>query len=582
MLDKIIRNKKIIVGYLLIVSLFFFLSFIQINKSLRHEQDFFAYGAKKILENNKPEFNYGGYDRGKISIISNHPPLYIYSIALFTKIFGYNLLGLKFSGIFFTVLTSFLLFLMSMYLFPKHKGLSLVSVFIYLINPIVIQNALLLDIDGGILTFVTIATIFCFMKYKLNKPFLLGFFLFVGLWTKLTSYVILSAAFFIYVLFFEAKDKNIKDKKLKTRFYFRINAQKYIKLIAIFGISLIIFLLTYYIYIKIISFSDLFEQTILHNTIIKLGGKFTNKIIFLRWLGGLKSFVIWINPTIVLFFVAIFLRDIKKIINKNIRTEYILIYLIILIASSFFILTGAAVGWSGKYFVFIVPLLSLVISNEIEKILHIFNFKKFVWVILLLSIIVLEYYILFVGDPIFTQDIWMVFSQFGPDLIYSIMLKILLILAPLFIFLFAFRNKFLLSLIILILVFTTYSAFYTSFAKYSTNSNYGDYGLEETVEYIKNLADNKTSTIIAERGITFAFNEGDYLESASKNAYLYVAGEYYIFVEEFYDNALIVKNNTYLIIYEHNIHRTPGFEKHLDDNFDYVNKIGYYLIYKIK
>lgn len=560
-----IKDKKIITGYLAILLFFIFIVGIQINKPLRGDQDFFAYASHKISQGEKPEFSFGGYGRYVWSALA-HPPLYIYSVALFIKLFGYNLLGLKFSGIFFAVLTSFLVFLMGLTLFPKNKYLSLIAVFIYLINPLTIQSSLMLDMDGGILAFFTTASIFCFIRYKLDKPYLLGFLLVLGLWTKLTGFIILSLSFFIFLLFYDIEKGKI--------------GRKIGKIILIFAISFAVFFATYYLYTSMMELDS--TQFLKHNMLEKFKNRFKEGVLtnFLRLAGGFKTFVIWINPAVVLFFFYIFIRDIKKL--KEIKPETIIMYIIILVSSGFFIISGVSVGGIGKYFAFLVPLFSFLIIEEISKLKEKFNDKRLILIGILASIIILEYYLFFLGDPIFTIDNWMVFSQFNMDLVLSIILKIVIILLPLIFLYFMFKKNFLFSLVFLILLFTAYSAFYTSFAKYSTNNNYGDYGAEEATEYLRDLTKGENATIIAERSILFLWSNGDYLDKKSNNAYLYSDAEYYIFVEKFYDDAVIVKNNTYLVIYKHNIYRTPGFKEHMNENFDYLKSIGYYQIYKIK
>ena len=66
------------------------------------------------------------------------------------------------------------------------------------------------------------------------------------------------------------------------------------------------------------------------------------------------------------------------------------------------------------------------------------------------------------------------------------------------------------------------------------------------------------------------------------NAYLYSVANYYIFDKEFFKVLKISLNNTYLIIYEHNLYRAQGIRELTDLNFDFVKQEGTYLIYKIK
>lgn len=567
------KKKFLLLIYSILIIIFLFLCFIQINKPLHHEESFLAYGANKLANSEKPEFSFEGYGLGKMSILV-HPPLYIYTVTFFVKLFGYNLFGLKFSGIFFAVLTSLIVLFMGFHLFPDDKKLSILAVFIFLIHPIVIQNSLLMDIDGGILAFLTVLTIFIFMKYRLDKPLLLSGVLFLGLWTKMTSFVILSVSFFVFLLFFE--------KYNRKNFFSKEKAKKIIKLIMILIVSLTVFLITYYIYTSSTGLD--FSQTFKHNSIGKFGERFNDGIIlnFLKLAGSFKTFVIWVNPLIGLFFAFIFIRDFKKIINRKIDKNIILMYIIIIFSICFFVFSGVIIGLPGKYFVFLMPLFSLLITKELSIQAKEYKKNKLILILFIVGIIIIEYYLLFLGDPIFTEDIWMTFSQFNFSLVLSILLKITIIIFPVFILFVIFRKNFILAIILLIFLFGTYSAIYTSFAPYSTNNNYGDYGVEESINYLKNSTGGEKATIIAERSVCFFWNNGDYLDNIQNNAYLYVVSQYYLFADDFYDSAVITKDNTYVVIYEHNIYRTQGFKEHLESHFDYIKTIGTYDIYKIK
>lgn len=562
---SIIKDKKIIIGYLTILLFFLLLTLVQINKPIRGEQDFFAYGAHKLADGEKPEFSFTGYHKEKMSALA-HPPLYLYSMALFVKIFGYNLFALKFSGILFTILTSFILFMIAKGMFQKNSHLPVIAVFLYLVNPLTIQSTLMLDMDGGILTFLTVSTIFCFMKYRLSRPFLLGFIIFLCLWVKTTSFVIISLGLFIFIVFFDNEDKIISKEK----------AKKVFKLIALFTISLIIFLISYYVYAFLIGMDS--TEFIKHNLLQKFENRDLANVL-LRAGGGIKTFIIWVNPVVSLFLGFIFLRDFKKIIKKELDKSQIIVYIIIITAIIFFAVTGVAVSGIGKYFAFLVPLISLLLALEISKIKF---SRKLIVAALVISIVIIEYYLLFLGDPIYTREIWMVFSQFNISLVLSVTLKILIILLPLPLLYFVFKRDLMVSMIILIFIFSIYSATYTSFVKYSTNNNYGDYGIEEVVQYLHKLTEDKNATIIAERGVAYLWDNGNYLDEKNNNAYVYVAQEYYLYGKKFFNDSVVVPNNTYLVIYEQNLYRILGFKENLKENFEFLNKMRYYQIYKAK
>lgn len=561
MVLKIKMNKKITFPiYCLVAGIFLFLCFLQINKPLVSEQPYFVWIAKSIITTGKLELNLAGYGMEKLSGLA-HPPSYVYALALSSKIFGYNLFGFKIVNIIFVILTSIVLLVFTKKLYPGKKQLGLITVGIYLLHPFVIQDALLVDIDGGILSFTTILSLLYFTKNKMEKPLILGMLMFLVIITKFTSIIILSGVFLLYFLFFEKnKIKNIS----KTIFM-------------LMGV-IIIFVLSFYVYTSIIDgdFSKIFRQ----NTSEKFSQRFTEGFFesIARSLYSFKDFVIWLTIPFSIYLLFIFLRFGKKIITKkNDEVEKVLV-LFLFVNISFFVLTGVEYIGFAKHYILVVPVLAIIMAKDIEDYIKKMN-KKEILLSLLILLVTINYYYFVVGDPFFTPDVWMVYQNFDYSVIWVVMLKAFLIILPIF-FSYLLYKDIKKAIIITSISFMIYASIFTALSPYSTNIHYGDLGLNEVVLYVENLTQNKTSTVIGLYHFTYIYNKGGDFSEINNNAYMYPAGNYYLYGEEFFNKIKITPNNTYLIMYEQDKYRRPGVKEHLEKNFILLKKIYHYEIYK--
>lgn len=558
------NKKKLKIGlYILFALIFLVLCMIQINKPISSDQLYFAYTAKALLKTGLPEMQFTGYGFPKMSGLA-HPPAYIYLLFLSTKILGYNLFGLKIVSIIFAILTSLIIFLFANKLYPDKKYLGLIAAVIYLLHPFVIQNSLILDMDGGILSFTTILAFLYFCRYKLEKPFILSLLLFLVIWTKFTSIIILFLVFFLYFLFFEKKKmKNIG------------------KIILIFAAVGVVFLLTFYIYTSIIGgdFLKPFRQ----NTDEKFLQRITEGLFqsFARSAYSFKDFIMWLTPPIFLYLLIIlymYARDFKNKKQDHLNKLYFLFFVVNI---GFFVLSGVEYIGFAKHYILVVPILAIAMAKDIEENKRKLN-KKQVLAILVSMLVLFNYYYFIIGDPFFTQDIWRVYQHFDYSVIWLVALKIFLIVLPAFVLFFIFERKARRALIVTSLVFIIYASLYTSIATYSTNIHYGDCCLDEVVSYVENLTGNQTATIIGLHQFNFIYNKGGDYDEINNNAYMYSAGDYYIHITDFFDKVKLTPDNTYLIMYAQDKYRRAGFIEHLKENFDFLKQIGYYEIYKYK
>ena len=554
------RNKKEIYAYILFVVIFFMFCLLQISKPILSDQTYFAWAAHSILKTGSSYFNMEGYGFGQISGFA-HPPLYLYLLVLSSKIFGYNLFGLKIVSIFFAILTSLVLFIYLKKIYPEKKGIGLIASIIYLLHPFVIQNSIILDIDGGILSFFTIWTVLYFIKNKMNKfiPFVvLLFFVFI---TKLTSIIILFLTFFLFIIFFQSG---------KIRKTFRLTS--------IFLVAGLIFILIFWVLTLIVH--ENFFKPFSQNTTEKFSQRFMEGLFesFARSLYSFKDFIIWLTPPLALYLFFVFLRFGKRTLNRRKDEREQILILFILSNFLFFCLTGVEYIGFAKHYILIVPALAILIAKDIIEYKNKISKIEFL-LIPIIMLTTINYYFFIIKDPFFTPDVWMVYQNFDYSAIWAVLIKIILIILPIF-FIYLILKDIKKSLIIASLSFIAYASVFTAVSTYSTNIHYGDYGLNDAVSYVENLTEGKNSTIIGLYQFSYVYNKGGDLSEINNNAYMYPSGNYYLYGEDFFNKIKITPNNTYLIIYPQDKYRRPGIKEHLEKNFTLVKQIGYYQIYK--
>lgn len=562
-----LQKKLTLNGFLLtlIIILFLALCLYQINKPILHEQIYYLFAANSIIHTGVPIFGFDGYNYPELTQGIGHPPVYLYTLLFFIKLFGFNYFGFKFSGIFFTILTSILLYFTGKLIFKENKIIPLLASFLYLIHPFVIQSALFVSIDPGVLTFLTLSFIYLFLKYKLEKYYLLTLISALILWTKFSSFIVLIGSVFVYCLFFG------ENKKRNISLLFLISI-----------ISAVIFLISFYIYTNIygLSFfetfrlnSEVFSYNVLSGILLKI----------LRSVYEFKNFVIWLTLPLFLYLIYKLMLYLYNSFKRKLSffEEYALCFFIC--SLGFFTFLGLNYAGFAKHFIIMMPLLSLVFADDIANYFKDIKIKP----TLIIFIVAIFLYLFFIiKDPIYLGDVWKalpIVSLATISLILPVIIKSLLILIPLLFVIFYFKFDFVKSILFYSLIFMLYSTLFMVPLNYSTNIYYGDTGLNEAINYLEQDV-NKTeiASLIVPHQIAFYWNKGYDYSQIKNNAYLYSVANYYIFDKEFFKVLKISPNNTYLIIYEHNLYRTAGVKELTDLNFDFVKQEGTYLIYKIK
>ncbi|MDD5650610.1 MAG: glycosyltransferase family 39 protein [Candidatus Nanoarchaeia archaeon] len=566
MLNKISFKNACI--FSAIIVFFLIMCLVRINKPLTDEQTFLVYGANAIINTGASYFSFEGPNLLPTTGIE-HPPLYLYTLVLFIQLFGYNLFGLKFSGIFFTILNSILIYFMTKLIIKDNKLIPFLASFLYLIHPLVFENAVFLSLDGGILTFSTILFIYVFLKYKLEKPIWLVLIFLFSLWIKFTSFPVLIASVFFYYLFFE------KENKFKNIFNLGL-----ISLISVF-----LFGLTFYIYSYLINYD--FLHPFIYLTAGKFGHRTSILLNLLRSAYVFKSFIFWITPPLFIYIIYKLFSYTSKTIKKELPfpTSYLFCYLFSALA--FFTALGVDYLGFPKHYIILLPVLSIILAIDIFR-----NFKDFKisYDLLIILLLVPIYLFIFVKDPMYYDALWKALPIIDSSIIWMVLdilkrLALILLPLPILFLYFKYYHKkgFLFSVVFYSLILMIYSSAYLIYVPYNTGINQGDTGLQETIDYLKmNVNQSTMATLLVPQQINFIWNNGKDLAYIGNNAYLYNVKNYYLFSKLFFNKVIIQKDNTYLVLYERDLHRTKGIKEITESNFDFVKDIGTYKIYKIR
>lgn len=172
----------------------------QLDRPLIYDDVNFAFAAEAVARTGLPFANAGHMsDRWDFSQREQwalwHPPLYIQLLGLQFKIFGVSERSGRLLGVAFGLGTAALVFLTGLALGRggPRAGLAtgLLAAALFLLSPLTMQSALILDIDGTVLTFLLALLVYILVRfpperYPLSLPILSGLFA-LSLWAKMTT-----------------------------------------------------------------------------------------------------------------------------------------------------------------------------------------------------------------------------------------------------------------------------------------------------------------------------------------------------------------------------------------------------------
>ena len=469
------KKTTLILGFIILLHLTFVI--LSADQLYYGDEVVFLTAAKEIASGQiSGSF---GYEEGVLikdkSIMLYHPPTYIYLLSLIIFLFGESTYSVRIVSLLFSIGSIILVYLTSKKLLEKKeleniKYWSLFAAFLYAINPVTIQNIILIEINGGLLNFALLLFIYLYISGKPFKYLIPSLFLIFA--SKLTGITIL----FVTLIITNILTKNFKE-------LFRV-----IKLHIITGI---LFSLIFIIYVKIFDLN--FYYLFFHNSFLGVLQNFlTNPSAILRSLWAFRTFFYFTTPFFVFLFILI---SFKIIINVLTKKEYvsqnkgaILLFLYSLVILAFNLMLGqSAMNFVKYYSIIIAPITILLIYFTPKKIR---NFKKIVLPLFFTSLLILSYFIIFLHDPLIPEVQGRVNTLDIIEVIKLVLIRsTLYAIIPLFLCFILFnripKKKLWLILIFLFILTSIYLNILHTRADYSTHNMYGDRGLEDTISYLK-------------------------------------------------------------------------------------------------
>ena len=499
-------NKTNLILFLIIIIYLIFIS-LSINQLYYGDEVAFIEAAREIASGQVT--GHFSHFQGKLiedrSNMLMHPPTYIYLLAFSIFLFGENPLSIRLISILFTLGVIILVYLITRKIlrekgFEKAELWALIAAFLYAINPLTIQSSILVDIDGGLLNF----SIMLFFYLYISRKALI--YLVPSLFLVFASKLIGPVMLFAFLFLLSLGTKNYKE-------LFRV--------IKLFIISGILFFLSFFIYATIFELNP--NRLFSHNSIIGAITSFIGNtyLTAARSLWGFKTFFYFATPFLIFLFIIIsfkiLINTIKyKIDYLNENKDIILLWLFSIIIILFLMSLPGNAGWNfPKYYSITIPSIIILIVYFTPK--NIVNFKKAIPIIVITSILLLSYFIIFLKDPIIPEIEGRIKTLQVSQVIKPVLTRIFLYaIVPIFLCIGLFKRipkKKLYLVLFFLLVFTSvYINIIQAKADYSTHNLYGDKGLREVIEFMK---DKQPSQILCYVHLCYFLNYTDSYELTS-------------------------------------------------------------------
>jgi len=478
----VLKNKMKKQHYILISIILIYLVFVIISASqlYRGDEVIFLIAAKDIVENQQTfgriSFANGLLDNST-SINLVHSPLYFYLLGLFMVIFGESMYSMRAVSTIFQIGSIILVYFLTKLILQKREvkntvNYSLLASFIYALIPLTIQSSIILDIDGGLLTFFILLFLYFYISNK-SLAYLIPSLFMVFASKEMTGVLILFTSLIIL---------NILSLDWKKLF----------RTIKLFIITTILFFLTFIGYAELfnLNWRSLFE----HNSILSVIIRWTKAPSFflIKSLWGLKLMTYFIIPFTIFLFIMLSYEIIKKInygrfgyIKQNKDVLLLWIYSLVVIG---FYFVNSVTGWNfPKYYAILTaPMIILIIyfTSRMEL-----NFKRLIPISLITLILLLGYFIFFVGDPLIPEITGRIKTTSLQESIKPVLIRFLTyVIIPIVLCAGLFKkiqkNKLWVVLLFLLIFTSFYIAIIQSKADYSTHNIYGDKGLEEVISFM--------------------------------------------------------------------------------------------------
>lgn len=348
----------------LIIALFLILVAAQANKSFVLDELEFPIVSDATSQSGVPVYYHGELETEHQGTF--HPTLYIHTLALFIKAFGFDENIVRAFGAICVLLSALLLIHIFRLLTEKQKPvLETTFLALFLLNPYTLANTTLPDIDQTVLPLAILTFVYAAIRFSLAKKLLenktvlvLGGLFALALWTKLTTPWILPV-FLLCITYITLKD--VRKSLLVT-----------VKT-SVFGAAL--FAVTYFIYGLLLGLSTTFTYKFLLHSFTKgtesegpLAGAIQN-------LSNFDHFIFW--PTVI---VAVLVAIASLVVwfakEKDQRTQIKKVLILMAVLTTFFYI--ALIAPFGGFHKYAFPVFGILLLSIIFM-LDTFNKLKVSW-----------------------------------------------------------------------------------------------------------------------------------------------------------------------------------------------------------
>lgn len=551
-----IQIRKLI--FIATIAVFVSLVFSQSSKKFTLDELDFPIVANATSQSGKPIYYRGEDSPNHIGIY--HPPLYIYSLATYIKLFGFSENSVRSFGLLTTLLTAFLTVTLGRVIL-KDKDSIFVPIFmlLYLTNPYTTANTTLPDIDQTVLPPLIIGFILLLSINSKDKYLILIFTSL--LWSKLTTpLALIPFSFFWWI----NNGYNFKHS--------------FIRCAKVFGSSLLLFIATYRIFCFYFELNFDYTFKFLAHSFSKGSGSPSiydtlNKVLSNFTLSDtLFSYVLY--PFIILYAASLMVTFAKKFSNDSNLRNIWLLSIFPLFVTLFYLGLIAPFGGFFKYPFPVFSLFCLTIATVSAKIFSENSTTNRIGLILISGASFIIAIASHINNPLDHKELAnYIANEYNnsPEYVYLSAVLIAVII-------FNFKKT------TAILLFITLGATIGiglgvsrdhALSKYPTKYNYGQVGMDETIGYLKsNLNENEVIWSMKDVGF---YSGNKYIESYS---YLFDSN-----VEASIQN-LKNKGVRYFVatkgIGEDNLEAYPRVQKALDFCCTLEKNFGNYYIYRAK
>jgi len=489
--QKKFKEKPFTVLFILLICSYIVLSIQQIQELFVADEICFVKVAETIATTGMPIYT-GANNNIQFGLW--HPPLYANILGASFRLFGVHEWSARVISVIFTLGTFVVVYFLTKAISNNNNIITLLSCFLFLFNPLVMQGSLLIDIDNSILMFLMMIFIYTYLKVDRTKKtnlILLGVLFGITLWAKLPTPPILILGIFI----FNSLNKNVKTGIMES--------------LTIGSIGATLFLLTWLLYCKLLDLPFLYP--FIHSFGYLNTGE--NSLHFLlTHLWGLKNIVFWATPFFILLVAIVFVKRVGRYLQtKQLEALDLLVVIGTLIFFEYLIVGSYQTQDFPRYFIPMMPVFSIVLANFIGGFGQEFNDNRF---LISLTFLVLAIYFLFVlGDPLLVDRI-----IFNTVSIYEIVMEtaqtFLFYMLPLGISYFLFKilkvkNAAILAIVISLIACSICLNITHSQADYSVGYFHGEKGMDKTIEYLKPRV-NPNDSIIARADVAYALSVKNY------------------------------------------------------------------------